>query len=156
MLKRVAGILTLVLCILVTACGGGGDSPVPRIGASTISMSEPSVWHAWGSVYDPNNPNNCPDLYARATFTATPGPFPEDIKVLAIDVYGPDGSLLWSGPARNDSGVKLDGRLYVAAAACGLNSSLQIGQPHTVRFVLQGKGTVIDFVTPPLTLEWIS
>ena len=46
------------------------------------------------------------------------------------------GSLLWSGLARSDSGVRLDGRLYVAVEACGLNGPLQIGQPHTVRFVL--------------------
>ena len=149
----------LVACLallMFTACGGGDDSPVPRIGASTISMSAPAVWHAWSSVYDPNNPNNCPDLYAVATFTATPGPFPADIKVLAIDVYGPDGSLIWSGPARNDTRVGLDGSLRVAAAACGLIGGVQIGQPHTVRFVLQGQGAVIDFVTPPLTLEFVS
>ena len=119
-------------------------------------MSAPLVWHAWGSVYDPNNPNNCPDLYARATFEATPGPFPADIKVLVIDVYGPDGSLIWSGPAHSGSGVKLDGRLYVSTAACGVIGGVQIGQPHTVRFVLQGEGTVIDFLTPPLNLEWFS
>ena len=61
-------------------------------------MSEPSVWHAWGSVYDPTNPNNCPDLYARAVFAATPGPFPADIKALTVDVYGPDWVAALVGP----------------------------------------------------------
>jgi hypothetical protein len=151
-MRLLAPVLVTIACL----CGcGGGDGVLTNsaaLGANIVTV-QASVWHAPGTVVDPSNPDDCPDLYAGGEFTAAPGPFPADVAVPLVEVYR-DGALLWTGAVRDDAGLLRNGNLHAVAAACGLKLLPPEGTPLTLRFVLTGGGAMTSLVTAPLPLQF--
>ena len=146
----------LVASASLLGCGGESEylANTAQLGSNIVTV-QASVSHPAGAfVFDPNNPEGCPDVYAAGEFTASPGPFPVDVAMPLVEIYQ-EGALLWSGPVRNDFGLLSDGRLHAVADACGIKPLPAEGTPLTIRFVLTGGGATTSIVTAPLPLQFV-